>query len=40
MKKFVAFSAILSLFISCGKGDKGELVELKGENGILRNLTV
>ena len=30
MKKFVAFSAILSLFISCGKGDKGELVGVKG----------
>ena len=30
MKKFVALSAILSLFISCGKGDKGELVGVKG----------
>ncbi len=32
MKKFVAFSAILSLFISCGKGDKGELVAATNVN--------
>ena len=31
MKKFVAFTALLSLFISCGKGDKGELVGVKGK---------
>ena len=31
MKKFIAFSAILSLFISCGKGDRGELVGVKGK---------
>ena len=31
MKKFVALTAILSLFISCGKGDKGELVGVKGK---------
>ena len=31
MKKFIAFTAILTLFISCGKsGDKGELVGIKG----------
>jgi gliding motility-associated lipoprotein GldK len=31
MKKFIAFTAILSLLISCGKsGDKGELVGVKG----------
>ncbi len=31
MKKFIAFTAILTLLISCGKsGDKGELVGIKG----------
>ena len=31
MKKFIAFTAILTLLISCGKsGDKGELVGVKG----------
>ena len=34
MKKFVAFSAILSLFISCGKGDKGELVGVAFDGNI------
>lgn len=32
MKKFIAFTAIISLLISCGKSsDKGELVGVKGE---------
>ena len=32
MKKFIAFTAILTLLISCGKSsDKGELVGVKGE---------
>lgn len=31
MKKLVVFAAILSLFISCGKGDRGELVAAKGK---------
>ncbi|HEX8268951.1 MAG TPA: gliding motility lipoprotein GldK [Flavobacterium sp.] len=31
MKKFVAFTAILSLFISCGSSDKGELVGVPGK---------
>lgn len=31
MKKLVVFTAILSLFISCGKGDRGELVGVKGK---------
>jgi gliding motility-associated lipoprotein GldK len=31
MNKFFAFLSILSLFISCGKGDKGELVGVKGK---------
>ncbi|CAM4143648.1 MULTISPECIES: gliding motility lipoprotein GldK [Flavobacterium] len=31
MKKLVVFTAILSLFISCGKGDRGELVAAKGK---------
>jgi hypothetical protein len=31
MKKFIAFTAILTLLIGCGKtGDKGELVGVKG----------
>ncbi|MDK2770650.1 MAG: SUMF1/EgtB/PvdO family nonheme iron enzyme, partial [Flavobacterium sp.] len=29
MKKLVAFSAILSLLVSCSKGDRGELVGAK-----------
>ena len=31
MKKLVVFTAILSLFASCGKGDRGELVGVKGK---------
>lgn len=31
MKKFVAFTAIFTLFISCGSSDKGELVGVKGK---------
>lgn len=31
MKKFVAFTAIFALFISCGSSDKGELVGVKGK---------
>jgi gliding motility-associated lipoprotein GldK len=32
MKKFIAFTAILTLLIGCGKsGDKGELVGIKGQ---------
>ena len=30
MKKFVAYTAIFTLLISCGGGDKGELVGVKG----------
>ena len=39
MKKFIAFAAMLTLVIGCGKsGDKGELVVLQEGNGILKNL--
>lgn len=31
MKKFLVLSAALALFTSCGKGDKGELVGVKGK---------
>lgn len=31
MKKFVAFSAILTLLVSCGQSDKGELVGVPGK---------
>ncbi|AWG23826.1 gliding motility lipoprotein GldK [Flavobacterium kingsejongi] len=31
MKKFIAFAAFLSLLISCGSNDKGELVGVKGK---------
>jgi gliding motility-associated lipoprotein GldK len=31
MKKFFAFTAIFTLFISCGQSDKGELVGVKGK---------
>jgi hypothetical protein len=32
MKKFIAFMAISTLLIGCGKsGDKGELVGVKGQ---------
>ena len=31
MKKFVAFIAIISLLISCGRNDRGELVGVKGK---------
>jgi gliding motility-associated lipoprotein GldK len=30
MKKFVAFTALLSLLVSCGSSDKGELIGAKG----------
>jgi gliding motility-associated lipoprotein GldK len=32
MKKFVAFTAFLTLLASCGSGDKGELVGVKGKS--------
>ena len=31
MKKFLVLSAALALLTSCGKGDKGELVGVKGK---------
>lgn len=31
MKKLILLTAALSLFVSCGKGDKGELVGVKGK---------
>ena len=31
MKKFIAFAALTTLLISCGSGDKGELVGVKGQ---------
>lgn len=31
MKKFIAFAALSSLLLSCGSGDKGELVGVKGK---------
>ena len=31
MKKFIAFAALSSLLFSCGSGDKGELVGVKGK---------
>jgi hypothetical protein len=39
MKKFIAFMAISTLLIGCGKSsDKGELVVCQVKNGILKTL--
>ena len=31
MKKFIAFIAMVSLLVSCGRNDRGELVGVKGK---------
>ena len=31
MKKFIALTAVVSLFFSCGSNDRGELVGVKGK---------
>jgi len=38
MKKFITFASFLALLTSCGgSSDKGELVGVKGKNGIQKN---
>ena len=31
MKKFILLTAVLALLVSCGSGDRGELVGVKGK---------
>ena len=37
MKKLVLLTAVFAILTSCGSGDRGELVGVKGKNGTLKN---